>query len=470
MMEDPVGWLSRFRKKDAPAVLTSNTSVQEGVALEAVMTTSDALIEPEAVLDPRFEGFKFQGAPFAPLGEWAYAPVVPTEVMGLTMDDDEPDWEVVGESHYLAGISRIKTLIEADRSSGEGSGPLYGMLVAEPGNPHSKSGSAVRVDLVYGHEREKCGYLPNDESAKWQPAVKSAADKGLLVFVRAVLSGGTDDRPNLGVWLTGTNREVAAIRAERKAPVRDLTVAEEWVNVEGVGDYQRLLSGRVPRPAEVELFAWDRGEGVTARIDGERVGEMPSNFVSKAHAALRARRQAGLEPVYLTGEIRRGDYVPAYLAVKVPGYYEVESWARSLAPEGWSRPREKEEYPYFSTAKQYQEALAVLFAKYSEATRGLKAEVAFMPRPAGKNAGELMGVVSRDGLVITEFDVDHERWAGLYSDHVAGNVGRLLVSFSQSSNGKYRASGVYKVPAPAAAKAQIAAAAPSKQGVERFDR
>ncbi len=442
-----MGWLSRFRKKDAN---TPSYSSDQESARQPAKTTAEVAPNVETVVDPRFEEFTFQGEPFAPLGEWAYAPVVPTEVMGLTMDDGESDWEVVGESHYLAGISRIKTLIEADRSSGEDSGPLYGMLVAEPGNPHSKSGSAVRVDLVYGHEREKCGYLPSGESAKWQPAVKSAADKGLLVFMRAVLSGGTDDRPNFGVWLTGTNREVAAIRAERKLPVRDLTAAEEWVNVQGVGDYQGLLTGRIPRFAEVELFAWDRGEGITARIDGVRVGDMPSRFVSKAHAALRARRQAGLEPVCLPGEIRRGDYVPAYLAVKVPGYYEVESWARSLAPGGWSRPREKEEYPYFSTAKQYQEALAALFAKYSEAARGLKAEVTFMPRPAGKNAGELMGVVSRDGLVITEFDVDHERWAGVYSDHVAGNIGRLLVSFSQSSNGKYRANGVYKVPKPAA--------------------
>lgn len=447
-----MGWLSRIRKKYSPPAPTA-ILLAEPVAAEAA-AAAQATMQSEATPDPRFDAFTFQGQPFAPLGEWAHAPVVPTGVMGLTMDDDESDWEVVGESHYLEGISRIKTLIEADLHNGEEPVPLYGMLVAEPGNPHSTSGSAVRVDLVYGHEREKCGYLPSGEGVKWQPAVKSAADDGLLVFLRAALSGGTDDRPNIGVWLTGTNRAVAAIRTERRPIVRDPTATEGWVNVQGVGDYQKLLAGRVPRTVQVEMFPWDRGEGITARLNGERVGDMPWNFVSKAHAALRARRQAGLQPVHLPGEIRRGDYVPVYLAVQVPGYDELATWVRSQAPEGWSMPRAKEEYPYFSTAKQYQEALAALFVKYGDATRALKVDVQFMPRPTGKSAGDLMGVVSRDGLVITEFDVENERWAGLYSDHVAGNPGRLLVTFSQSSNGKYRASGVYKVPKPEGAESR----------------
>jgi hypothetical protein len=229
-------------------------------------------------------------------------------------------------------------------------------------------------------------------------------------------------------------------------PEPELPIDEgRWINVQGVGEYQRVLQGRVPRAVQVELFAWERSEQITARLDGERVGDLPWQIVGPAHAALRARRERGLPPVFLPAQVRRGDYVPAYLAVRLPAQDEFDAWLASVTPEGWTKPREKEEYPSFSTAKAYQEALAELFAKHGAKDRSLVATIEFETRQDKKGNDFTLGIVKRDGLVVTEFNIDHPRWEPIYNDHQAGTPGRLLVRFSKSGE-KYRASGVYKTP------------------------
>lgn len=150
---------------------------------------------------------------FAPLGENAYAPVVPTQAMGFT---DDTEWEVVGESRYLDEIKRIKNLMDTDVEEGT----LMALLVAEPGNPFDRH--AVRVDLVWEYQRETCGYLPREQAYRIQPLVRQANEDGLLVFLNATMYGGTVEKPNIGVWLSAVTttpnaRDYFEVRQEREA-------------------------------------------------------------------------------------------------------------------------------------------------------------------------------------------------------------------------------------------------------------
>ena len=174
-------------------------------------------------MDARYDPFPFQDGEFPPLGEKAYAPVVPTRAMGFT---DGEEWEVVGESRYLDRILRIKALMEAD----EEGGTLFAQLIAEPMNEFDRH--AVRVDLVWGYERETCGYLPREQAYRLQPLVVQAADDGLLVFRQAALYGGTPERPNIGVWLSPPptsqdSRDYSDFRAERDADNRERLAAAD---------------------------------------------------------------------------------------------------------------------------------------------------------------------------------------------------------------------------------------------------
>lgn len=92
------------------------------------------------------------------------------------------------------------------------------------------------------------------------------------------------------------------------APIAD----DEWVNVHGVGEYQRVLAGMVPCTVQVELFPWDREERVTARVNGQRVGELSDGFAGKVHAVLHARRVTGLAPIIVEGEVRRDGSVGGF--------------------------------------------------------------------------------------------------------------------------------------------------------------
>lgn len=82
--------------------------------------------------------------------------------------------------------------------------------------------------------------------------------------------------------------------------------AYEWVNVTSVGDYQEVLDRKLPYAVQVELFPWERGNSVTARVDGQRVGELPASVATRLHPVLRARRKAGMPPVVVRGEARWG--------------------------------------------------------------------------------------------------------------------------------------------------------------------
>ncbi|MFB8385573.1 histone-like nucleoid-structuring protein Lsr2 [Microbacterium sp. NPDC055910] len=157
----------------------------------AVAHTPDVPLVRARATDVRVDEFEFQGKPMAPLGEWAYAPIVPTQAMGLTGGDD---MHVARTDDYRANV-RDALL----RWQDEEDGPLMAMLVAEP--LHPRIVHAVRVDLVAGRERTIAGYLPDSQSATLHELVKSAMDIGALPLLNAHASGGTSEQPAIELRL-----------------------------------------------------------------------------------------------------------------------------------------------------------------------------------------------------------------------------------------------------------------------------
>lgn len=227
---------------------------------------------------------------------------------------------------------------------------------------------------------------------------------------------------------------------------------DEWVNIHGVGKHQQALAGRVPRPVQVELFPWAQAAHVAARVNGTTIGNLSDGFAAHVYEVLRARRDAGLPPVTVPGEVRRGDLVPVYLAVKIPHWGKLDAWIASVAPPGWTPAQPKrpsqEEVRLHATAR-YQEALAGLFEKYGARSRSVNASIEWTTTPSGAFAGKPMGLVSLDGTVFAELRAAHpEHWRSLYADHQKGTPGRLLVRLT-NEGGKFGATGVYRTPRPA---------------------
>lgn len=166
--------------------------------------------------DVRVDTFEFQGEPMAPLGEWAYAPIVPTQAMGLTGGGDI----------HVARTNQYQTNVrDALRKwQEEGGGELMAMLVAEPLHPHIAH--AVRVDLVAGRERTVAGYLSESQSETFHELVKSAMDIGALPLMKAHAAGGTSEQTALELRLihladdpakTSVTDEIIARTNERRA-------------------------------------------------------------------------------------------------------------------------------------------------------------------------------------------------------------------------------------------------------------
>ncbi|WP_251450896.1 histone-like nucleoid-structuring protein Lsr2 [Microbacterium sp. Marseille-Q6648] len=142
-------------------------------------------------IDARIDAFEFQGEPMAPFGEWAYAPIVPTQAMGLTGGDD---MQLSRTREYQAKVrDALNKWEEAE------DGELMALLVAEPHHPLIVH--AVRADLLVGRERTIAGYLPEPQSAIFHELVKSAMDIGAIPLMKVYASGGTVEQPELDLRL-----------------------------------------------------------------------------------------------------------------------------------------------------------------------------------------------------------------------------------------------------------------------------
>ena len=221
------------------------------------------------------------------------------------------------------------------------------------------------------------------------------------------------------------------------------------MNIHRVGKHQGALAGPVPRPVQVELFPWQHGAHVAARVNGSTIGNLSEGFAAHVYGVLVARREAGLPPVTVPGEVRRGDIVPVYLAVNIPHWSKLEGWIQSVAPPGWAPAQPKrrsEEEVRLHASNRYQAALAELFEMYGDRSRSLRASIKWVTKTSGRLAGSTMGFVSRDGIVFAELQAAHpEHWRSIYADFQAGTPGRLLVRFTRDGE-RFVAIGVYKTP------------------------
>lgn len=96
--------------------------------------------------------------------------------------------DIVGESHYEANLRAVL------QQYGEGEFDI--VLQADPSNPYD--GNCVNV-LVHG---QQVGNLARGMAEAWQPMILAAESEGYTVVGRARLLGGTNEKPNLGVFGT----------------------------------------------------------------------------------------------------------------------------------------------------------------------------------------------------------------------------------------------------------------------------
>lgn len=199
------------------------------------------------------------------------------------------------------------------------------------------------------------------------------------------------------------------VLVETSAQVEAMTL------VRGVGRHQELLAGPA-RHVKVELMAWEKGDTITAKVDGERVGEV--DYSPALHHVLLAMRRDGQPPVVVDGEVRHGDLVSRYLAVALPDPASL----MPLTPKIWA-PAESPINVHMTT--HYQDALVTL---YRPGARRREAQVTFRVHEGGKYAGSTEGVVTLNDKVIGELSASAStKWAVILEDHRAGIPGRLMI-------------------------------------------
>jgi hypothetical protein len=120
----------------------------------------------------------------------------------------------------------------------------------EPDNPHDPN--AVR--LVAAESTETIGYLPSDDASV---AKQAGLARGLVVDCSAILTGGTDDRPLLGV--------VVVSRAMHNILEQFAIARHRQVEAAQPKAVDQRPSASVPAPA-VPLFAEPGTSSVPARV------------------------------------------------------------------------------------------------------------------------------------------------------------------------------------------------------------
>ena len=101
------------------------------------------------------------------------------------------NFHVVGESFYQAELREIR-----DHMSVAYENDLDAFIVTEPNNPHDRNACAVYIDSF------KVGYLPKEAAANYVAQMRAMKAFGESCFqIRAKLTGGFGDKPNIGVLL-----------------------------------------------------------------------------------------------------------------------------------------------------------------------------------------------------------------------------------------------------------------------------
>lgn len=99
---------------------------------------------------------------------------------------DLVDVRIVGEASYVPAIAGVFKRY--------GRSEFEIMLHAQPQNRYDRNAVAVTVD------GQLVGYLGRATAEQWQPMVLAAESEGFAITGLASLFGGTDDKPNLGVF------------------------------------------------------------------------------------------------------------------------------------------------------------------------------------------------------------------------------------------------------------------------------
>jgi len=100
-------------------------------------------------------------------------------------------FNIVGESHYQVELRYIRNHMSVAYEN-----DLQAHIVTEPSNPHDKNACAVYIDSF------KVGYLPKNAAKEFVNQMRAKGVTGEACFeIRAKLTGGFGERPNIGVLL-----------------------------------------------------------------------------------------------------------------------------------------------------------------------------------------------------------------------------------------------------------------------------
>jgi hypothetical protein len=123
---------------------------------------------------------------------------------------------IVGESFHLPELQWVRT-------QHSGAGPVgyrtrfNAYLIAEPENPHSPTGTAVRVESPRGGT---IGHLSGEQAESYAPVFKALHAAQRVGMCRAVALGGTEGKPNIGVWINiGHSAWLAELINEAQQPL-----------------------------------------------------------------------------------------------------------------------------------------------------------------------------------------------------------------------------------------------------------
>jgi hypothetical protein len=101
--------------------------------------------------------------------------------------------EVVGESFYLPALQQVRR--RARRTS---AGPVVD-VVLRPEPDNLEDVNAVRVMSVDGNAL--LGYLSRERAREYARVRAQCEEASLVVTCAAVMRGGVEDKPNIGIWL-----------------------------------------------------------------------------------------------------------------------------------------------------------------------------------------------------------------------------------------------------------------------------